>query len=149
MKTPQQASSAAYAALLKRKEWKAFSDKFRYFKSNACHVCKRCDKPTHIHHIYYEKDKMPWDYPFDALLLLCSGCHEALHDHLREFRKYAFSYLKPDSFRVLNGALAAGLRIHDPLTFCYAIAGLACNKRLVANLSMDFLTEHMKWPARK
>jgi hypothetical protein len=33
----------------------------------------------HIHHKYYCLNKMPWDYPQDALQTLCWQCHEDLH----------------------------------------------------------------------
>jgi hypothetical protein len=33
----------------------------------------------HIHHKYYIKDRLPWEYKDDALQTLCWNCHEALH----------------------------------------------------------------------
>lgn len=50
-----------------------------------------------------------------------------MHERLTEFRKHVFRGLKPDSFRVLNGALAVGLTEHDPLEFCYAVAEMAAS----------------------
>ncbi|MDM1409070.1 hypothetical protein, partial [Myroides sp. DF42-4-2] len=40
------------------------------------------DKPIilHVHHKYYIKDKLPWDYLDDALTTLCHGCHQGIHD---------------------------------------------------------------------
>lgn len=33
----------------------------------------------HVHHKYYVDGRKPWDYPNDALITLCSECHEKLH----------------------------------------------------------------------
>jgi hypothetical protein len=41
--------------------------------------------PIHVHHLYYVMDKLPWEYPHDALTSLCASCHESLHqrEHVR------------------------------------------------------------------
>ncbi len=33
-----------------------------------------------IHHRYYVINKLPWDYPDDALMTLCKECHTKLHE---------------------------------------------------------------------
>jgi hypothetical protein len=33
----------------------------------------------HIHHHYYQEDRMAWEYPDKALTTLCWQCHETLH----------------------------------------------------------------------
>ncbi|MBL6950694.1 MAG: hypothetical protein ISR57_08640 [Bacteroidales bacterium] len=38
-------------------------------------------KDIHIHHKYYQKGKMAWEYPNDALITLCWSCHEELHQN--------------------------------------------------------------------
>lgn len=35
----------------------------------------------HVHHTYYQKGKLPWEYPNEALLTLCWECHENLHQN--------------------------------------------------------------------
>jgi 5-methylcytosine-specific restriction endonuclease McrA len=37
----------------------------------------------HIHHKYYIKDKLPWEYNTDALQTLCWSCHEELHKNVK------------------------------------------------------------------
>ena len=32
-----------------------------------------------VHHIYYEKNKAPWEYEDDVLITLCEKCHEFIH----------------------------------------------------------------------
>ena len=34
------------------------------------------DETLHVHHLYYEKNKAPWDYPEEALQCLCENCHK-------------------------------------------------------------------------
>ena len=34
----------------------------------------------HVHHKYYIKNKLPWDYPAEALISLCKNCHQEIHD---------------------------------------------------------------------
>lgn len=33
----------------------------------------------HVHHKYYIEDKLPWDYPEDALITMCAKCHYEFH----------------------------------------------------------------------
>ncbi|RYU91059.1 hypothetical protein [Emticicia agri] len=33
----------------------------------------------HVHHTYYIIDKLPWDYPQDALITLCHKFHKEIH----------------------------------------------------------------------
>ena len=40
-------------------------------------------KGLHIHHKYYQKEKLPWQYPNDALITLCWECHENLHKNTK------------------------------------------------------------------
>lgn len=48
--------------------------------------CRRCsDKFTNlqVHHLYYNFDLLPWEYPDTALITLCELCHKKA-----EFVKY-------------------------------------------------------------
>ena len=36
-------------------------------------------KSLNIHHLYYVKDKAPWEYENDALVTLCEECHRSIH----------------------------------------------------------------------
>lgn len=35
----------------------------------------------HVHHTYYQKGKLPWEYPDSSLQCLCASCHEELHQN--------------------------------------------------------------------
>lgn len=48
-------------------------------------TCTQCgDKETelHIHHEYYTKGTLPWEYPDDGLITLCAHCHYAITELL-------------------------------------------------------------------
>lgn len=44
----------------------------------------KCQEPTclspelnlQIHHLYYVREREPWEYPDEAFLCLCENCHE-------------------------------------------------------------------------
>lgn len=47
-------------------------------------TCQNCfsndeSKSLHVHHKYYAKGKMAWQYPDDDLVTLCSECHKNTH----------------------------------------------------------------------
>lgn len=44
-------------------------DKFK------CRDCGADDKPLHVHHVYYEKGRMPWEYDDHLLITVCDECH--------------------------------------------------------------------------
>lgn len=41
----------------------------------SCKSCGNKDKPLHIHHLFYFKDKEPWEVEDGFLLTLCEECH--------------------------------------------------------------------------
>lgn len=73
-----------YDDLLKDKRWlkrrKEIMDRKGY-------ICSKCGSRVglNVHHLYYSKDKngeykKPWDYPDDALIVLCRKCHKEIHN---------------------------------------------------------------------
>jgi hypothetical protein len=48
-----------------------------------CRECGSGNHSLHVHHVYYEKGKEPWDYPDEALISLCQVCHNnrAITEH--------------------------------------------------------------------
>lgn len=42
--------------------------------------CKKCGgktKTLHVHHLFYQSGKEPWDYENKYLITLCHECHES------------------------------------------------------------------------
>lgn len=46
----------------------------------TCLDCGATDKQLHVHHGYYKKNTMLWEYTDTSLWTLCSECHE-VWDH--------------------------------------------------------------------
>jgi 5-methylcytosine-specific restriction endonuclease McrA len=43
----------------------------------SCEACGRKEEVSlQVHHGYYERDALPWEYPERALYVLCDSCHE-------------------------------------------------------------------------
>ncbi len=45
-------------------------------KTDGCHVILQ------VHHKYYVRKRLPWEYPDDALATMCKTCHQELHDNV-------------------------------------------------------------------
>lgn len=62
-----------------------------------------------IHHLYYERDREPWDYPDNAFMVLCEDCHEKRQSVERELKKMVVTRMRyvPTEFllEVLDEAL--------------------------------------------
>lgn len=69
----------------------------------TCRACDGTDMTLHVHHLYYEKEKDPWDYPIEAFVTLCEECHEEE------------TQLRPQSERVLLDALRRAAFSHAHL----------------------------------
>lgn len=76
--------------------------------------CQRCgskDKTLNVHHSYYEKDNMPWEYPEYSLHTLCEDCHKIEHEQLVEFRR-ELGRIGQSGFDQIRGYLL-GLKIQE------------------------------------
>jgi hypothetical protein len=63
----------------------------------TCQCCGADDKTLHVHHGYYKRNAMPWEYPAGSLWVLCAECHaeaEAARDDLHR----AVGYLHPSTY---------------------------------------------------
>jgi hypothetical protein len=57
-------------------------------KCSKCGFKGRLD----VHHLYYIKGNKLWEYPFNALVVLCRKCHTKWHEeHYLEYRAEVFS----------------------------------------------------------
>ena len=41
-----------------------------------CQLCQDSEQTLHVHHLFYQKGKEPWEYENEHLLTLCESCHE-------------------------------------------------------------------------
>lgn len=65
-----------YSELLKDPRWQ--KKRLEIFKLDGwqCRKCNSKKNTLHVHHLYYVKGKMPWEYDNSALVTYCEECHE-------------------------------------------------------------------------
>ena len=79
----QQRKPSSYSDLLNTEEWR--NKRLKIIKRDNCR-CVYCGNRfhLHVHHKYYSAYPNgalvdPWNYPDDALITLCSYCHQRVH----------------------------------------------------------------------
>lgn len=110
--------SQTYAEMLRRPEWQKKRLRAMEAAQFACQECFADDKTLNVHHRYYLKNAKPWEYPDDALVCLCEGCHGRRHELTDEAKRllgflssssleHALGYIKGLVLRAV-GHLPAG-----------------------------------------
>lgn len=68
-----------YQALLKDPRWQ--KKRLSIFNRDnwTCLSCGRKDISLHVHHLYYFKDTLPWEYEDEHLVTYCELCHNTEH----------------------------------------------------------------------
>lgn len=64
-----------YSEKLKDPRWQKKRLKILERDDWKCQTCGDPKETLHVHHLYYEKDRDPWDYPDESLITLCADCH--------------------------------------------------------------------------
>lgn len=68
-----------YNRLLEDKRWKEFRLKVMSERGNKCECCGGTDV-LQIHHTFYIRGKMPWEYDINDMRVLCKKCHQRIHN---------------------------------------------------------------------
>ena len=68
-----------YKKQLKSKEWKNFRKKVFKIKGKKCEICGST-KQLNIHHPFYTKGKLAWQYNPSDMMVLCRYCHKEIHN---------------------------------------------------------------------
>ncbi len=71
-----------YQEQLEDERWKFKRDEILRLDGHKCQYCKT-DKKLNVHHTYYVKDRLAWEYPNHALITLCLNCHELAHERIK------------------------------------------------------------------
>ncbi|HDY88083.1 MAG TPA: HNH endonuclease [bacterium] len=71
-----------YQEQLEHWKWKLKRDEILRLDNHKCQYCKT-DKKLNVHHTYYVKGRLAWDYPNSALITLCINCHELAHERIK------------------------------------------------------------------
>ncbi len=66
-----------YSELLKHPKWQRKRLEIMQRDDFKCRSCEDEENTLHVHHLFYEKGKLPWEYDNKDLVTLCQNCHEA------------------------------------------------------------------------
>ena len=73
-----------YLMKLRDPKWKERADQIRVARKHTCEVCGTKDAYMHVHHIYYDKNKEPWEYDDECYACLCPNCHSVVHKEVKK-----------------------------------------------------------------
>jgi hypothetical protein len=68
--------AAAYIELLKHPFWQRKKNGILERDNYTCQWCTDTLSNLQVHHLFYLPNKLPWEYPDEALLTLCEVCHQ-------------------------------------------------------------------------
>jgi hypothetical protein len=66
----------SYSELLRDPRWQKKRLEILQRDKFTCRSCQDTTTTLHVHHSYYQKGNMPWEYPNSSLITLCAPCHE-------------------------------------------------------------------------
>ena len=98
-----QASSKPYYEKLKDPRWQ--KKRLLIFKRDgfSCLSCFDKTSTLHVHHLWYENDKEPWEIEDDALITLCEDCHNTETEKMGEIIKFfKRHFLSGDMVKISN-----------------------------------------------
>lgn len=67
--------AADYNELLRHPFWQRKRLEIFQRDNFTCQRCTDTISNLQVHHLYYLPNKMPWEYPGEALITLCDLCH--------------------------------------------------------------------------
>lgn len=70
--------SEAYRIALFDPQWTERRNEIRTRDKNTCQKCG-VRSNLEVHHKYYVDGRLPWGYPNDSLITICSKCHQIEH----------------------------------------------------------------------
>lgn len=68
-----------YSEKLKDPRWQRKRLEILQRDNFCCQSCNDAEKTLHVHHVFYQKGRDPWDYSNCDLITLCDDCHETWH----------------------------------------------------------------------
>lgn len=69
-----------YSEQIKSPKWQKKRLEVLNLRGFKCEECGDEEQQLHIHHRFYIKNRMAWEYDNDVFQVLCSDCHEMAHN---------------------------------------------------------------------
>lgn len=77
----------AYSDLLRDPRWQRKRLEVMQRDDFMCRECGDDSTTLNVHHGYYVRGRMPWEYELESLRTLCEPCHELLTGQIAEARQ--------------------------------------------------------------
>ena len=140
-----------YSEKLKDPRWQKLRLKVFERDNWECRWCNNTIATLTVHHLYYEKDKEPWDYPLDAFLTVCEPCHKfdfeqryiAEQKLLAELKRKGFS--PASTMRIAESVQNLHAGLHNTALFAFLIEWLLTEKDIqkkMLKMYAQFLKEN-------
>lgn len=105
--------SGTYAEKFRDPQWQKKRLEIMERDSFTCQRCSSSDKTLNVHHSFYEKGKLPWEYPAYSLHTLCEDCHEVVQEQMTILHR-AIGLLTFEQMEEITG-YAYGLSVMDTM----------------------------------
>lgn len=92
----------SYGELLRDPRWQEKRLRVMDRAGFICEECGSAERTLNVHHTYYERGKMPWDYPEESLRCLCEPCHELSHVLVRAISQMFGAEPSADLWKILG-----------------------------------------------
>lgn len=70
-----------YAEQLRNPNWQRRRLEILSRSDFSCENCGDAESTLNVHHKYYRKGRMAWEYEDHELMALCESCHKQDHEH--------------------------------------------------------------------
>ena len=91
-----------YTELFKDVRWQKKRLEVLNANNWECENCGDKEKTLMVHHKFYKKDHLPWEYDSSDLLCLCEDCHNEYHKLLEIFKTVGQDLGLCDLYRLLG-----------------------------------------------
>lgn len=130
----------AYADLLKDPRWQKKRLEVMERDKFTCRSCGDTKSTLNVHHAYYEKGKMPWEYPDESLVTWCEECHDRRQKMQNYMLKSILNYGLEEMYGLYSFVTSP---IIDQRSFFTAVC---LNEEVLP--SLNILTDIVLWNAR-
>lgn len=101
----------------KRPEWQKKAAEIRERAGYECEWCGDNKSQLDVHHSYYEKDAMPWEYPSESLHCLCKKCHKEQQELKKKINRQFGRMSLTEMERLLGYMIGCEIEVHNDITF--------------------------------
>jgi hypothetical protein len=110
-----------YSEKLKDPRWQRKRLEIMERDTFTCVICGDDKSTLNVHHTYYGKGKLPWDYDIKHLITLCEPCHKQTEIMREEILKEMTWEIPINSIHAI--ATCGNLRFLSQLSFAFIGSG--------------------------